>query len=77
MTETVTVRGEGLTVDLILHRRYGIRGRELIAQTYELNAGLADLGAFLPLGTRVILPDLPIQQTPTVQRVSLFNRTAP
>ena len=59
MTETVTIRGEGITLDLLLWRRYGVRGQGLVEEALELNPGLAGLGAVLPLGTAVTLPDLP------------------
>jgi phage tail protein X len=74
MAETFTVRGEGLTVDLILWRKYGLRGRSLLEATLDANPGLGKLGPVLPLGTRFNIPDLPAQTTPAVTRVSLFNR---
>jgi phage tail protein X len=74
MAKTFTVRGEGLTVDLILWRKYGLRGRSLLEVTLDANPGLGKLGPVLPLGTRFSIPDLPPQTTPTVARVSLFNR---
>ena len=70
MPDTITVRGEGLTVDLLLWRRDGVRGRALVERTYETNPGLADLGPVLPLGTVVVLPDpepfLPFRERPIV-----------
>lgn len=74
MAETVTVKGEGITVDLLLWRRYGVRGRRLVEETLARNPGLAQLGQFLPLGTVVILPDLPVQEEPAPRKVvSLFG----
>ena len=74
MAETVIVRGEGLTVDLLLWRKYGVKGKALVEATFALNAGLAALGPILPLGTSVTLADLPV--TPKVNErlaISLFD----
>lgn len=71
--ERLTVRGEGLLLDLILWRRHGVRGRALVEQTLSLNPGLAGLGPLLPLGTEIILPDLPVQSEETIAVVSLFD----
>jgi phage tail protein X len=76
MAETFTVRGEGLTVELALHRRYGVRGRELVAKTFDINPGLAGLGSSLPLGTRFTLPDLPKDSATVTRRISLFRGKA-
>ena len=59
MPETITIRGEGLTLDLLLWRKYGVRGRALIETALDTNPGLSELGPVLPLGTVVTLPDLP------------------
>lgn len=75
MSESVTVKGERITLDLLLWRRYGLRGRTLLSAAYEANPGLAGLGVILPQGTTVILPDLPPQSTVPVKRVSLFSRS--
>lgn len=74
MHETIIVRGEGITLDLILWRRHGVRGQALVADTLSINPGLAALGPILPLGTSVIIPDLPPQPaSPPVKLVSLFG----
>ncbi len=72
MTETVTVKGDNLTADLLLWRRYGIKGAPLLADMMTLNPGLSDLGPILPLGTIVVLPDLPYPDT-SVDVVTLFG----
>lgn len=46
---------EGDTVDLIAWRHYG--DEALAAVIFDANPGLADLGAVLPTGTLVRLPD--------------------
>lgn len=72
--ETIIVRGEGITLDLILWRRHGVRGQALVADTLSINPGLAALGPFIPPGTSAIIPDLPPQPTtPPVKLVSLFG----
>ncbi|MDQ0314865.1 tail protein X [Amorphus orientalis] len=75
MPEERTVRGEGITLDLLLWRRDGVRGRELVEAALDLNPGLADLGAVLPLGTVVFLPDPPAARSAPVPRkvVDLFG----
>lgn len=74
MHETIIVRGEGITLDLILWRRHGVRGQALVADTLSISPGLAALGPILPLGTSVTIPDLPPQPTaPPVKVVSLFG----
>jgi phage tail protein X len=72
MNETITVKGEGISLDLLLWRKFGVRGRELVEVTLGLNPGLADLGAFLPLGTVVVVPPLPAKSTLPVKLVTLF-----
>lgn len=73
MAEPFTVRGEGLTVELVLHRLYGLRGRELVEQTFRDNPALASHGTFLPLGTVFTPPDLPAQTAVAKPRRSLFK----
>ncbi len=74
MPETIVVRGEAVTLDLLLWRRHGVRGQALVEEALDLNPGLAALGPVLPLGTPVILPDLPtLPATPPVRVVSLFG----
>lgn len=73
MPDKFTVRGEGLTVELVLHRKYGVRGRSLVEETMRINPGLAGLGAFLPLGTTFSIPELPAQTGLVRVRKSLFK----
>lgn len=44
------------TVDALCWRHLGTT-RDVVEQTYELNPGLADLGAVLPHGQVVTLPE--------------------
>ncbi|MCL4674446.1 MAG: tail protein X [Pararhodobacter sp.] len=74
MAETIIIRGEGITLDLILWRCHGVRGQALVERALALNPGLAALGPVLPLGAAVVIPDLPpASVTPPVRVVSLFG----
>jgi len=63
-TEKITVRGDGITLDLLLWRKYRRKTPGLVERTLEMNRGLADSGTFLPVGTVVTLPVDAPQQTP-------------
>jgi phage tail protein X len=73
MPTTVDIRREGLTIDLLLYRAYGLDGQVLVEQALEMNPGVASLGAVLPLGTSVILPDKPQRVFAARAVVSLFG----
>lgn len=72
MNETITIRGEGISLDLLLWRKYGVRGRELVVAALDLNPGLAAMGPILPLGTVVAVPPLPAKSPVSVALVTLF-----
>ncbi|AQZ95469.1 tail protein X [Halopseudomonas phragmitis] len=58
-----TIRShQGDTVDAICWRYYG-RTAGVVEQVLDANPGLADLGAELPSGTLVKLPDAPTENT--------------
>jgi phage tail protein X len=73
MMETVTIRGEGISLDLLLWRRYGVRGQELVEEALDANPGLAGLGPVLPLGTVVRLPSLPAETRTAATLITLFG----
>ena len=54
--ETVTVEGDGLTVSVIVWRRFKRSMPGLVEAIYDLNPGLADLGQTLPVGTNFVMP---------------------
>ncbi len=54
--EPITVTGEGLTVSLLVWRRFQRPMPGLVERVYEENPGLADLGSFIPVGTVIKLP---------------------
>lgn len=62
---------QGDTVDAICWRHLGTT-RDVVERTYELNPGLADLGAVLPHGLLLTLPDSAPQPS-TAQTVTLWD----
>lgn len=54
--DIVTVTGEGLTLDLILWRKFRQPMDGLIEKVLDKNQGLAKLGTWLPLGTTFTIP---------------------
>lgn len=54
--ETVTIEGDGLTVSVIVWRRFKRPMPGLVEAIYDLNPGLADLGPILPVGTSFNMP---------------------
>lgn len=73
MAERIVIRGDNITLDLLLWRRFGQIGHSLVEAAHSLNPGLAALGPVLPFGTSVALPDLPRASTYREQPVSLFE----
>jgi len=74
MTQTITVKSEGVMLDQILVGVYGYVGQNILDLTLEANKGL--LGkTILPIGTEVIIPDLPEEDNNTnqIKTVSLFD----
>jgi phage tail protein X len=74
MPTNISVKGDDVTLDLLLWRRFGRAGQSMTEEALGLNPGLAALGAVIPLGTVVVLPDAPLAAAvATVQPVSLFE----
>jgi phage tail protein X len=70
----IMVRGDNITLDLLLWRKFGRAGQAMTEAVLGLNPGLAVHGAVLPVGTAVVLPDAPpAAAAATVQPVSLFE----
>jgi phage tail protein X len=73
---SVTVQRDGTTLDLLLWRQHGMAGSALLEQTLDANPGLAGLGAELPLGTEVNLPDAPAPvRSQQVKVIDLFGES--
>lgn len=62
--ETVTVRGDGITLSLLVWRRFHKPMPGLVEQILDLNQGLAALGPVLPFGTVVNIP-IPVEAAAT------------
>ena len=56
MTQTVLVEGDGLTVSLIVWRRFHRPMPGLVEAIYDINPGLADHGPTLPVGISFEMP---------------------
>lgn len=63
---------DGETLDEVCWRVLG-RTAAVTEQALELNPGLADLGARLPGGTEIMLPDPPAAQLPVRETVKLWD----
>jgi len=63
---------EGDTLDLICWRELG-RTAGVVEVAVAANPGIADLGPVLPLGTRVVLPDVAIAAPETRDIVQLWD----
>ena len=66
---TITVQRPRTALDLLLWRQHGTAGMAMLEQTLEINPGVAGLGAELPIGTVVRLPDLPAAAPAQAPRV--------
>lgn len=73
ITETVVVEGEGLTVSLLVWRKFRRPMPGLAERILDLNPRLSDLGPFLPIGTVVVVP-IPIPRpTKIIEAVTLWS----
>lgn len=59
MPQRFIVQQEGVTLDLLLWRIHGRKGQGLVEAALVANPGLAALGPVIPLGTAIVIPDLP------------------
>ncbi|NDV88814.1 phage tail protein [Aurantimonas aggregata] len=74
MARPILVRGESILLDQLLTAEFGpVRARETMIAALDLNPGLAEHGAVIPVGTTVLIPDPP-SAAPSARRVvSLFG----
>jgi phage tail protein X len=63
---------QGDTLDLICWRELGTTVR-VVEQAFDLNPGLADIGAVLAEGTKVILPDILPATITTRETINLWD----
>jgi phage tail protein X len=61
MATTYTTR-QGETIDLACFAYYG-RTAKVVEAVLEANRGLSALGPILPLGTQIIMPEMPSTST--------------
>lgn len=66
--ETLEVKTDHVTLDLLLFRRFAKEVTASVEDTYRLNQDLAELGPVLPVGTKVDI-EIPTVNTETVVRV--------
>jgi phage tail protein X len=75
MIETLAVTVERTPLDLFLWRHYRREVPGMVEDTFARNPGLAELGVFLPIGTRISVlapaPDATGRQAAPV--VSLYD----
>lgn len=71
--ETVTVASEGLTLSLIIWRRFRRARPGLVERVLDLNPGLAEAGPVLPVGTTFVLPIDPDPPPNAPRVVSLWD----
>jgi len=64
--ETVTIKGDGITLDLLVWRRYRRRIPGFVERILgmEANHGIAALGPILPVGTIVTMPIISSEALP-------------
>lgn len=72
LNEPVVVEGEGLTVSLIVWRRFRRPMPGLVERIHEQNPGLADLGPVLPVGARFRMPIPPARDEPRLDPIRLW-----
>ncbi len=65
VVERITVEGDGITLSLIVWRRFRRPMPGLVEQILDRNPGLAGSGSHLPLGTAFDLP-VPIPREPAI-----------
>lgn len=70
MDAVLSVQGD--TLDALCFRYYGQNyGAGVVEQAYQANYGLCELGAVLPIGTRVVMPTL--EKNNITETVQLWN----
>ncbi|RAZ83304.1 tail protein X [Cereibacter johrii] len=71
--EIMTVAGDGITLPLLIWRRFKRPVPGVLEATLDANPGLADLGPVLPLGTRLRIPiPAPAAEERPTERISLW-----
>ncbi|KAB0538206.1 phage tail protein X [Pseudochrobactrum saccharolyticum] len=55
-TETVVVKGEAITLSLLVWRRFKRQSMGFVERVLDMNSGLADIGPIIPVGTSIRFP---------------------
>jgi phage tail protein X len=61
--EVVTIRGEEISVSLLVARRFRDYMPGYVERVFDMNPGLAAMGPFLTVGTKVLLPTPTLTET--------------
>lgn len=69
----VEVTRENMTLDLVIWQAFGRQDAGTVEAALGLNPGLADLGAFLPVGTIVELPEPQAEKPALLETVMLWS----
>ena len=70
--ETLTVKEDFTTLDLLLWRRFGREIRGAVESTLSLNQDLAEQGPYLTVGTNVDIEIPEVKAEPVVKIVRLW-----
>lgn len=70
--EPITVKGDFITVSLLIWRRFKRPMPGLAEQVYDINVGLAELGPYLPLGTELLMPIPTARAAPVLDPITLW-----
>lgn len=70
MSNVYTTR-TGETVDSAVQAYYR-RTRGIVERVLDANPGLADFGPILPMGTRILMPDMP-RESAQRKRIKLWD----
>jgi phage tail protein X len=68
INEVYTIEAEGITVSLLIWRRFHRAMPGLAERVYDLNRGLGDLPIILPVGTVITIPVDTPGKTSAVER---------
>lgn len=71
--ETYTVTAEGLSLSVIVWRRFKARTQRVVERIYEEQPELGNVGHFLPVGTVIRIPIDAPRDTTTVTPISLWT----
>lgn len=55
-SETIVVKGDGITLSMLIWRRFHRQSTGYLERVLSANPGLARKGAIIPVGTAVVFP---------------------